>query len=237
MNPVRLKKGEKRQPNWNELVSDLVNNIEEYHKHFYERKNFTGPSLHFHNRALSASDTEKSEMIYAVLSSWGMHRMGRGGPKMKDYEIFSESILKILDRIKVFEPKKLEDISENEMDGLKEIFNTLDPMKTKIKIVAVSKILAHYLPNLIAPIDNEYTFQFINEVRGNTGRPRNWTEFDLFKSIHLNLFKEVIVNEKFKSLAEEWMKNSEFRWDTSFPKIVDNLIIGKIGDFKKEQQA
>lgn len=45
------------------------------------KKLFTGPSLYFHRRALE--ECEKNflgdchlEMIYAVLTAWGMHRMG-----------------------------------------------------------------------------------------------------------------------------------------------------------------
>jgi len=231
MSRQRLKKGERKQINWDNLVSDLIDNCDNYHQQYYDNKKFTGPSYHFHLRALTASESEKPEMTYAMLVSWGMHRMG-GGAQMNDYKTFADSVTATLDDIQKFKTKKLEDISENEMIQLKTIFDTLNPMHSNKKVVAVSKILAHYLPNLIAPIDNEYTFQFIGEEPGKINSPRNWTEFELFKDIHLKLFKPVVADNSFKLKATKWLNITDFPWDTSFPKIVDNLIIGKIRHLK-----
>lgn len=62
---------------WEHLANDLALNCETYHNDYYEGKKFSGPSLHFHRRALSTTPGEiKTEMVYAVLVSWGMHRMG-----------------------------------------------------------------------------------------------------------------------------------------------------------------
>jgi hypothetical protein len=229
MQRLRLKKGEKRIINWDKLVCDLIENCELYHQYYYLKNNFTGPSHHFHIRALNASDIEKTEMTYAVLVSWGMHRMG-GGAQMNDYNIFQDSILAVLNLIQAFRQKKIETITEIEFAQLEIIFNKLNPMRTKKKIVAVSKVLAHYLPEIIAPIDNEYTFKFICQ---EASPPRNWGEFDLFKEIHMKLFKKVITESKFILNSKPWLNNHEFPWDTSLPKIVDNLIIGKIGNLKQ----
>jgi hypothetical protein len=231
MSRKKLKKGEKRQINWDQLVSDLLINFEQYHSDFYANDKFKGPSHHFHIRALTAPESEKPEMTYAMLVSWGMHRMG-GGAQMNDYEIFHKSILNSLKHIQKLINYKLEDITEKEMIVFKTIFDTLDPMLSSKKIVAVSKVLAHYLPDIVAPIDNEYTFQFICQEPRNTNPPRNWTEFELFENIHLNLFKRVVIDTKFKSIATQWLNNPKFPWDTSLPKIVDNLIVGKIGQLK-----
>jgi len=230
MSKQRLKNREKRPIDWDFLINDLVANCDIYHENYYSTNTFSGPSLHFHNRALKASNEEKPELIYALLVSWGMHRMG-GGAQMNDYKKFSESLEACMDYIIPCISKNIEDISEIEFNQLENVFKIFDPMHSKPKIVAISKVLAHYLPNLIAPIDNEYTFRFVSQL---PYMPRNWEEFEIFKYIHLKLFKVVIANKEFKLSAVNWINNNDFPWDTSYLKIVDNLIIGNIIHRKKE---
>jgi hypothetical protein len=191
----------KRQIDWEPLVIDLVENCEKYHNYYYDKKTFSGPSLHFHIRALNASKTEKAEMVYALLVSWGMHRMG-GGPQMNEFELFSGSLAFNFVSIQVLEDRGIENISEDDFNLLENIFLNLKAMRSSKKIVANSKILAHYLPNLIAPIDNEYTFKFIF---GTPRSPGYWKEkdFELFMEIHLNLFKKVIEDDTFKASAKK----------------------------------
>src|SRR5579863_6302912 len=145
---------------WDYLASDLAVNCETYHHDYYEGKKFSGPSLHFHRRALRATGDEKTEMVYALLVSWGMHRMG-GGPQMNEFDIFSSSITRHLPVIEALSGKRIDDISRSDFDRLEWVFQNLNAMKSSRKIVAFSKILAHYLPDIIAPIDNEYTFRFV----------------------------------------------------------------------------
>lgn len=232
-NKSRLRKGEKTQIDWDKLVSDLLENCYKYHEYFYKYNIFTGPSLYFHERALSLSGKKKSEMTYATLASWGMHRMGSSGAKMKKYECFEKSIFEAQVYIRNLKNLKLESLTETDSYIFEKIINTLDPMETKPKVVAVSKVLAHYLPEIIAPIDNEYTFQFICQKPGQTNPPRNWNEIELFMEIHLRLYKKVILHKKFINYAKKWINNPSYAWDTSFPKIVDNLIIGKIKHLKE----
>lgn len=229
MNITRLKKGERREVNWDCLIMDLLDNCELYHNYFYKYNQFTGPSIYFHLRALTADNISKPEMTYALLVSWGMHRMG-GGAQMNDYETFCNSISACSHTFQLLKGKKLSDISESDFDILLHIFDNLNPMRSSKKIVGVSKVMAHYLPDIIAPIDNEYTFKFIC---GKPSAPINWTEKDIFKNIHLKLFKPIVSDRKFIGLTTKWLGNKEFPWDTSLPKIVDNLIIGKIGHLKR----
>ena len=57
---------------------------------------FAGPSLHFHLRSLDAvrtNDFERAvEYGYATLTSWGMHRMGPGGSKLREFGKFRDSL-------------------------------------------------------------------------------------------------------------------------------------------------
>jgi hypothetical protein len=213
-----------RMIDWDHLATDLALNCETYHNDYYEGKKFSGPSLHFHRRALTSSAGEKTEMIYALLVSWGMHRMG-GGPQMNEFEIFNASLSELLPSIQLLNGKNIGNITIDEFNLLETVFENLNAMRSLRKIVAFSKILAHYLPNIIAPIDNEYTLRFI------FGRPRipdAWDQFSLLRDIHFRLIREVTTHEHFTRASLCWLNNSEFPWDTSLPKIVDNLIIGKV---------
>lgn len=76
-------------------VNDILNNADVYHKKYYASERFTGPSLHFHKRALATGFDrwkEKVELTYAAVASWGMHRMGNNGSKMQPFERFKKSL-------------------------------------------------------------------------------------------------------------------------------------------------
>jgi len=77
-------------------VEDILENAERYHEAYYKAEVFGGPSLYFHQRALETrrqpGSLEHIEYVYATLVSWGMHRMGKGGPKMCNFDIFRQSI-------------------------------------------------------------------------------------------------------------------------------------------------
>jgi hypothetical protein len=230
---MRLKKGQKSQIDWDSIAHDLIQNRDAYHAYYYSYNNFTGPSHYFHTRALSTSGNQQIEMLYAMLVSWGMHRMG-GGAQMSDYPIFYHNINLISEALNKLKGKKLDELIDRDLNELQAIFINSTLMKSSKKIVAMSKILAHIIPEIFVPIDNEYTFQLISNKQGVKRLPANWTEFEMFKELHLKLFKPIVSNEAFRASADDWIKNkNRFIWDTSIPKIVDNLIIGKIGHSKK----
>jgi hypothetical protein len=80
-------------------VTNLLADLEASHSHFYHSAVFGGPSFYFHQRALadgSRGDVERfAESSYAMLVAWGMHRMGKGGAKMTDFETYADSLRNI----------------------------------------------------------------------------------------------------------------------------------------------
>jgi hypothetical protein len=76
--------------------NSLLGALDTAHDAYYRAEVFGGPSLHFHLRGLEAArsqDFERfAEYVYAVLASWGMHRMGPGGSKMREFEGIPEFI-------------------------------------------------------------------------------------------------------------------------------------------------
>lgn len=86
-----------------EKPRDLLANADRYHEAYYRAETFGGPSLYFHRRSLDTRQSPASlshlEYVYATLSSWGMHRMGTGGSKMRSFSAFRASIEPMQDKI------------------------------------------------------------------------------------------------------------------------------------------
>jgi hypothetical protein len=81
------------------------------------------------------------------------------------------------------------------------------------------------LPNLVAPVDREYTLRFLF---GNTNITNHLErEWEKLQMILRDFFYPILREESFKLKAREWQEQrAKFRWDTSLLKIADNLVIG-----------
>jgi hypothetical protein len=212
-------------------VEDILSNANKYHKKFYQSKTFSGPSLHFHRRALgldkAVRNEEKYELIYAALTSWGMHRMGAKGSKMQSFPAFVSSIKSVRPFIVKLQKKTFDKITGNDWLTLERVFKEINVMASGTSIVGNSKVLAHLLPNLFVPVDREYTLQFLFE--GKTLKNDLDNEWILMKKILNEFFYPVANCEKFKNQAALWQNDQkEYPWDTSTLKIIDNLVIGAL---------
>ena len=213
----------------NPKVTEILKQAERYHRQFYAVKTFGGPSLYFHRRALGQNGgtlaKQRSEIIYAVLSSWGMHRMGKGGSKMQPFDIFDASIRSV--GAEVTKAKRIAPALMTESDWalIEFIFKRLKVMESKTSIVGHSKVMAHLLPNVIAPVDREYTLKFLF---GNGTISNNLnSEWLLMRKIHEEFFFPIANNKQFHKQASTWLNTPQrWPWDTSPLKIIDNLVIG-----------
>jgi hypothetical protein len=211
-------------------VADLLEHADQYHRQFYQKQTFFGPSLHFHRRALQswkADDLEPClELIYATLTSWGMHRMGKGGSKMKSLEEFAGSILPLVPQIQQARAFTPANMREEDWQLLRSIFVATEVMASQTKIVGNSKVMAHLMPNIIPPIDREYTLKFLTghkNIKNDLEAEWKWMRVIIEK-----LFIPVALDENFQQLAHQWMADpTRHPWDTSIFKIIDNLIIGR----------
>ena len=214
---------------FDEKISDILSNSEKYHKAYYEAEIFRGPSLYFHLRALETKDTPGSlshlECVYATLASWGMHRMGTRGSKMQSFDIFLRSVEPLKGRIAKAQTFDLFEMNEDKWAFLKEIFDNLNVMASGTRLVGNSKVMHHMLPNIVPPIDREYTLSYLigSKVIHND---LDW-EWELLKVIVQDFFIPVASNRDFEVIARGWIEqNSRYPWDTSLLKIIDNLVIG-----------
>ena len=177
-----------------ERVEDLCSSFDIYIGEFDKASIFSGPSLYFHFRTIerlkncvsisSALDDDLFfEYLYATLTAWGLHRMGPGGAKLADFDVFIKSIRDQKIQIGNLEGRALFKLSEEDLnnitDILWQILNNIRASASATKLVANSKALHHILPNLVPPIDREYTLRFFYDNKTISGKDEQ-----LFREIY-----------------------------------------------------
>jgi hypothetical protein len=210
------------------------------HEAYYRAEVFGGPSLHFHLRSLGAAKAQDfdrfAEYAYSVLASWGMHRMGPGGSKMREFEEFRTSLQVVWPATLRLQERAPGNLKETDWADLKTVFCGIRCMASGTSLVGNSKIMAHLLPNLIPPVDREYTLNFLF---GN-GQVINGIEVEWQKLVQIlrEFFYPVVQSSLFQSKADVWLtQNDQFKWDTSRLKILDNLVIGFVKMVRAQQIA
>lgn len=207
-------------------IVELKNNVEKYYKKAQSvAESFGGPSIYFHEKALECIDKEflsekHLEYIYATLASWGMHRMGKTGAKMPNYNDFKESILSVRKELVSWKDLSIEKIDKNAFDELlphlQDVCFRINASKCDTKLVSSSKTLAHILPNLVCPMDREYTLTFFYGEK-NLTKTKELKAFNYIMQKMWDFYHEpktsIIKCEKNKAFCE------------SLPKIFDNMII------------
>jgi hypothetical protein len=145
---------------------------------------FRGPSLYFHERALERRRQHRDaeslladelffEYVYAVLPAWGMHRMGRQAAKVGDFDKFVSSFRARSGELADLWSTQIVEVSESEAVELaKRVWQVIAQLKVSTsgtRIVAGSKALHHVLPDLVPPIDRQYTFRFFTDQKAVYG--------------------------------------------------------------------
>lgn len=212
-----------------EKIADLIANADRYHGAFYTAETFRGPSLYFHQQALgtrrSPDFLRHVEYVYAALVSWGMHRMGPGGSKMQPFDVFLTSAGALREKIAACQEFVPHEMRPDQWTTLRDVFCGLKVMASGTSIVGNSKVMHHMMPNIVPPIDREYTFRFL---RGNTnianGIDREWS---IMRDMIAGFFMPIATDSSFAVKVSSWMGDpEEHPWDTSAMKVIDNLIIG-----------
>ena len=144
---------------------------------------------------------------------------------MADFPLFWKSIENQSSRILGLQNTHLLNLTANEWGELEVVFKAIRVMQSSTYLVGHSKVLAHLLPSIVSPIDRYYTLQ---HLRGNTSLPNDIDkEWKIFKAIHQDFVAAVAQSTEFQRRANEWSgQQDDFPWDTSIPKIIDNLVIG-----------
>jgi hypothetical protein len=200
---------------------------------WFEKSNvFSGPSLYFHERAIERrryhqsaalllADERFLEYVYAVLPAWGMHRMGRQKAKVGDFADMVRSLQAASLAIEELWPLRITEVTPEDADSVaRRVWDVIASLKvstSETKIVAGSKTLHHVLPDLVSPIDRQYTFQFFTgQKQASIGEKRAFLEWFLY-------FAEIgrICRAE---IADAIARNGFMA--TGLAKVVDNAIVG-----------
>jgi len=225
------------------LLSRDKNLFKKYVDFYYSNEIFFGPSVYFHNRvinlvrnsdyALLLEDERFIEYVYATLASWGMHRMGPKGSKMRDFEGFAQSILSTKNLFLKLKEYRLDAVTEQSKGDvfkmLERLFKNLRIMQSGSNLVGNSKVIHHLLSDLVPPIDRQYTIRFFYGNLTSKYAPifRKEEETDLFLDI-VRYFG--VICKRLNLTQNDYDETKSF--NTSIPKVIDNAIIGLIQSIK-----
>ena len=203
----------------------------ESHGSYHASGVFGGPSLYFHKRALAEArvgEVEKfAEASYAMLASWGMHRMGSGGAKMTDFDTYAESLRKAWPALEALRGVTPSSLKEEDWSGLEKAFMSITAMQSACSLVANSKVLAHAVPDLVPPVDREYTIRFLH---GHKQLPKQKEgEWKMLRQFLEHFFYPALEDDRFQAAYRGWdQPGSDLPWNTSQLKTVDNLVVGYV---------
>jgi hypothetical protein len=213
-----------------ERIQELSTDLNRLALIFESAERFSGPSLYFHRRSIdtrralgsarNAVDSDPFlELVYATLSAWGMHRMGPGNTKLRDFEDVCASLRSCRDAIAALENVSLSQLPQQQLSStilqLWKLVESLTVSVAEAKIVANTKALHHLLPDLVPPIDRTYTFNFFYSRRQLT-----ISEQDAFHEMFTRFHQVATEN------AATVRGLVGAGWNTSETKVLDNAVVG-----------
>jgi hypothetical protein len=205
-------------------------------------QDFGGPSVYFHQQAIRAQSSDflgdrHIEMIYATLASWGMHRMGDPEDtkaKMVEFDDFRSSILACRTDLTALRNQRFENATAAEygeiLKGLRSVYGRMKVSISDSTLVAHAKAFAHILPHLIPPIDRQYTVRFFTQDASEffikSGKYR-LPQVPQGLDEQFKLFVDLAGKMKglFDLCDRTLLQVNGQGFNTSYPKIVDNLIM------------
>jgi hypothetical protein len=224
----RRRRAERARSNVDALIDDFPGCVLRF-----ERSNaFPGPSLYFHQRAIERrrvhasvnelmADQRFFEYVYAVLPAWGMHRMGKQAAKVGDFGAMVHSFRAQASAIGDLWDLHICTLPEDGGDAVAEqvwaVLGSLKVSTSATRIVAGSKALHHALPELVPPIDRQYTFQFFTGQKAvNSGDEQAFLEWFPYLAE---------IGRRAADDIQEALDRRGFM-ATSAAKVVDNAIVG-----------
>jgi hypothetical protein len=156
--------------------------------------------------------------------------------KMREFDEFHASLRLIWPITLQLRDKEPSTLTEGDWDSLRKVFCGIRCMASGTSLVGNSKVMAHLPPQLMPPVDREYTLKFLFRH----GQIANGIAVEWEKLVQIlnGFFYPIAQSAIFQHKAEEWLtQNERFKWDTSALKIVDNLVIGLSKTVRREQDA
>jgi hypothetical protein len=190
----------------------------------------SGPELYFHLRCLQfwqkmddgLVTRGHAECLYALLVAWGMNSRKA---RMEPFEHFFRSLRANRKLIAKLSRRSLLKVRDADWRRLRPLWDTLVVTNTNssYQLVGRSKVVAHLMPQWLAPIDRAHTLKFLTKSTSITSSHES--QWILFREIHEKLFLPV-AKMKAQQLRTWVDSASAYGWDSSIPKTIDNLIWG-----------
>jgi len=170
--------------------------------------------LKFNSAADAIRDDQFLRSLYKTLRAWGI---GVRSSRLLPYAEFSKALGLMADEIASLDGIRIDDdqldvasVSKN----LWHLISSLEIVDNDAKLVACSKALHHIMPELVVPIDREYTRNFFG-----------WhgPEFQYKQRQFFYLAFENFVTIARATNPTQYVENG---WHTSRTKVLDNAIVG-----------
>jgi hypothetical protein len=151
-------------------ISKLVSRFGRYVEAYDQRVSFTSEQLAAHRQTIvlrrqlgsvraAATDDKFAASLRRTLLAWGI---GRRASRLVPADQFAAALRAAVPRLEELEPLTIDgdDLPADIADRLWLLTNSLGVVENKAKLVAGAKTLHHLLPDLVPPIDREYTGAF-----------------------------------------------------------------------------
>lgn len=219
------------------FVQSLIKNFPFFLKYFTDHCPFTKlGQLEYHRETMqrrwdlgsakaALEDKDYLKSLYRTLQAWGI---GSRGSKLKSLDSFVSTLNKISPEICSLDGLKLDQKGLEIIAVTQKIWNIIDNMQIVNNIatlVPCSKTLHHILPDLIVPMDREYTQVFFGWQNPQFQYGQATCFYEAFRA--------------FVSISREANPGQymDIKWNTSLTKVIDNAIVGLILYLKSKYKA
>jgi hypothetical protein len=230
------------EPDLQARVDDLVRKLPEYLGYFDRYCPFSVAAMvhHVETMRLSRSVKDRRRLVqnpdfanslYDTLVAWGMSTRGATLKKRPQFRT-RLAALGVCKELQELQARAIFDLQEGEVDttvtSIWRLVLRLDPVETHSVIVSGTKALHHVLPNIVPPVDREYTLKLLcRSIPTGYDRPsQRRRELRAFRTVFRGFHQ---VAHRRRSFIEDVVK-AEAHCSRSFHtfalKVIDNAIIG-----------
>lgn len=210
------------------IVQSLIKNFPFFLKYYTDHCPFTKPGqFEYHRDTIqrrldlgsakaALEDEDYLNSLYRTLRAWGI---GSRGSKLKPFDSFVSALNEISLEICSLDGLRLDQKGLKIISVTKKIWNILDNMQIVNNIatlVPCSKTLHHILPDLIVPMDREYTQVFFGWQNPQFQYGQVTCFYEAFNAF-------LLISRE--ASPDQYMGN---KWNTSLTKVIDNAIVGLI---------
>jgi hypothetical protein len=216
----------RRQEVINERVLQLVREFPNCVTAYDERVPFTGEQLAAHRETIdlrrqaggvraAVNDPRFVTSLYRTLKAWGL---GVRASELVSEDAFGEALTTAVPVLEFFESYRIDgDPPADCTDQLWQIISSLGVVENKAKLVAGTKTLHHLLPDLVVPMDGEWTGKFFQLHAPEWQAPGDQRR--TFRRVYRDFIR---IADQVR--PEQYVTGQG--WRTSLTKILDNALIG-----------